>query len=124
MSLTYKRREHDLLNTELLTLLGKCNLKKKLGKKVTRHKVPVKIKNYQYWLIFTQPAKVLDVNYEKQEVDIKMKTTLMAIDAHFPENEGTSTVRYKLTYEAFGKVLLLTGATIVEMSFGTHLLAS
>ena len=124
MGMSFRGRKHELLSEKLLALLEQCQIKKKLGKKVGVHKVPVKIKDYKCLMIFEQPASVVDIDYEKQQVDVKMKTAFVSLDGVFPENQGTAVVRYKLSYEAFSKILQFRGATIVSMSFGKSMLGA
>lgn len=124
MGLTFRGRTHELLNARLIAVLKQCNIKKKLAKKVTSQTVPVKIKKYHCLLIFEPPAEVVNVDFDKLKIDVQMKTSLVSLDNYFPENSGTSVVRYGLSYEGFKDVLQLRGATIVEMSFANNMMAA
>ncbi|MEM8487651.1 MAG: hypothetical protein AAF564_19020 [Bacteroidota bacterium] len=121
MGMTFWGREHALLNAKLLDVLEHCKISKKLGKKVGRHKVPLKIKKYPFILVFTQPAKVVNIDRVNLKVDLSMSTALYALDGYYPDGKGTSTIRYTMSYEGYSKKLYFRGATLIEMSFAGNM---
>ena len=100
-----------------MALIKECKLEKKAAKKVGVHKINVKIGRYMYWLVFSQPANV--VNYDSKEwtLDIKMRLSLMTTDSFLPEATGRAVVRYNVLYEMVNDEVQLRGARIEEISF-------
>ena len=123
MNMSFLGKEQTLLNAKLREVVQKCNIKKKLPKKVGQHRVPVNIKKkYKCLLVFSKPAKVVNIDFNELQVDVSMKTALVSVDGLFPENSGKATVRYKLSFELFSQTLQFRGASIAEISFANDML--